>query len=33
VEVPLRLLQGQSVSEVAVRSIDRLEYFRRKPSY
>ncbi len=33
VEVPLRLLQGQSVREVAVKSIDRLEYFRRKPSY
>lgn len=33
VEVPLRVLQGQEVKELRVRSIDRLEYFRRKPSY
>lgn len=33
VEVPLRVLQGLEVKELGVRSIDRLEYFRRKPSY
>lgn len=33
VEVPLRVLQGLQVQEISVRSIDRLEYFRRKPSY
>jgi S1-C subfamily serine protease len=33
VEVPLRVLQGVEVKDVSVRSIDRLEYFRRKPSY
>ena len=33
VEVPLRLLQGVQVKEVTVRSIDRTEYFRAKPSY
>lgn len=33
VEVPLRVLQGTQVKEVTVRSIDRLEYFRSKPSY
>lgn len=33
VEVPLRVLQGLQVKEVSVRSMDRLEYYRRKPSY
>jgi len=33
VEVPLRVLQGMQVKVVAVRSIDRLQYFRQKPSY
>ena len=33
VEVPLRVLQGVQVRDVTVRSIDRLEYFRQKPSY
>ncbi|MEX0637133.1 MAG: S1C family serine protease [Burkholderiales bacterium] len=33
VEVPLRVLQGPEVKDLSVRSIDRLEYFRRKPSY
>ena len=33
VEVPLRVLQGVQVREVRVRSIDRVEYFRARPSY
>jgi S1-C subfamily serine protease len=33
VEVPLRVLQGLQVRELRVRSIDRLEHFRRQPSY
>jgi S1-C subfamily serine protease len=33
VDVPLKVLQGVQVKEVNVRSIDRLEYFRSKPSY
>ncbi|MDH4173231.1 MAG: S1C family serine protease [Betaproteobacteria bacterium] len=33
VEVPLRVVQGLQMKELGVRSIDRLEYFRRKPSY
>ncbi len=33
VEVPLRVLQGMQMKEVTVRSIDRIEYFRQKPSY
>jgi S1-C subfamily serine protease len=33
VEVPLRVLQGVQVKDLSVRSIDRLEYFRGKPSY
>ncbi len=33
VEVPLRVLQGVNVRELTVRSIDRLEFFRQKPSY
>jgi S1-C subfamily serine protease len=33
VDVPLRVVQGLQVKALSVRSIDRLEYFRRKPSY
>ena len=33
VEVPLRVLQGAQLNRLTVRSIDRLEYFREKPSY
>ena len=33
VEVPLRVLQGVQVRDIPVRSIDRLQYFRQKPSY
>ncbi|MEP6943392.1 MAG: S1C family serine protease [Betaproteobacteria bacterium] len=33
VTVPLRVLQGIDVHEIKVRSIDRVEYFKQKPSY
>jgi serine protease Do len=33
VEVPLRVLQGAQLRDLRVRSIDRLEYFRRAPGY
>lgn len=33
VEVRLRVLQGMQLKDLGVRSMDRLEYFRRKPSY
>ena len=33
VEVPLRVLQGMQMRELTLRSIDRIEYFRQKPSY
>ena len=33
VDVPLRVLQGVQVKEVTLRSIDRVEYFRARPSY
>lgn len=33
VEVPLRVLQGVQVNEVKLRSIDRNEYFRARPTY
>lgn len=33
VEVPLKVLQGTQLRELTVRSIDRLEYFRQKPTY
>jgi S1-C subfamily serine protease len=33
VEVPLRVLQGVQLKEVKLRSIDRVEYFRTRPSY
>jgi hypothetical protein len=29
----LRVLQGMQVKEISLRSIDRLEYFRARPSY
>ncbi len=32
VEVPLRVLQGTQVKEVGVRSMDRVEYFRARPT-
>jgi S1-C subfamily serine protease len=32
VEVPLTVLHGAEVREVKVRSIDRLEFIRKKPS-
>lgn len=32
VEVPLRVLQGNQVREVGVKSIDRVDYFRVKPT-
>jgi S1-C subfamily serine protease len=32
VEVPLRVLQGTQLKEVGVRSIDRIDYFRVKPT-
>jgi len=31
--ISLRVLQGVDLHEVKIRSIDRVEYFRRKPSY
>lgn len=31
-EVPLKVLQGASLNEIRVRSIDRTEYFRAKPT-
>ena len=33
VDVPLRVLQGVQLKELTVRSIDRVDYFRGKPSY
>lgn len=32
-EIPLRLLQGIDIHDVKVRSIDRFDYFRQKPTY
>jgi hypothetical protein len=31
VTVPLRVFQAGSVREIRIKSIDRLEYFRKKP--
>jgi hypothetical protein len=31
--VPLRLLQGAELREVKLRSIDRFEYFKSRPTY
>jgi len=33
IEVPLNVLRGVQVEQVTVRSIDRLEYFRKRPTY
>jgi serine protease Do len=33
VDVPLRVLQGVQLKELTVHSIDRVEYFRGKPTY
>ena len=33
VEVPLKVLQGTQVKEIGVRSIDRFEYFRARPTF
>lgn len=33
VDVPLKILQGAEMKEIKVRSIDRFEYFKVKPSY
>jgi hypothetical protein len=32
VDVPLRILQGTEVRELKLRSIDRFQYFREKPT-
>lgn len=32
-EIPLRVLQEDNVRDVKVRSMDRLDYFRQKPTY
>lgn len=32
-EIPLRVLQGIDVHEIKVRSIDRMDYFRQKPTF
>lgn len=33
VEVPLKVLQGSEIKDMAVRSIDRFDYFKAKPAY
>ena len=33
IEVPLKVLQGPNVREVKVRSIDRFDYFKERPTY
>ncbi len=33
VDVPLRVLQGAQVKEVTLRSIDRMDYFRTRPTF
>lgn len=33
IDVPLRMLQGADINELRLRSIDRLSYFRTRPSY
>jgi S1-C subfamily serine protease len=33
VDVPLRILQGADLRELKLRSIDRFQYFREKPTY
>jgi S1-C subfamily serine protease len=32
VDVPLKVLQGTQMRELSVKSIDRVEYFRAKPT-
>ncbi len=32
-EIPLRVLQGIDIREIKVRSIDRMDYFRQKPTH
>jgi S1-C subfamily serine protease len=31
-EIPLRVLQGIDVHDISVRSMDRVDYFRKKPN-
>lgn len=33
VDIPLRVLQGNEIRDLNVRSMDRLEYFRARPTY
>jgi len=33
IDVPLRVLKGADVREFSLRSIDRFQYFREKPTY
>ena len=33
VEIPLRVLQGAQLKDIAVRSVDRMNYFRPPPTY
>ena len=33
IDVPLRILKGADVRELRLRSIDRFQYFREKPTY
>jgi S1-C subfamily serine protease len=33
VEVPLKVLQGLEIRDVTLRSMDRLDYFRPRPTY
>ena len=33
VEIPLKMLQGVDVKELKLRSIDRVEYFVKKPMF
>jgi S1-C subfamily serine protease len=33
IDVPLRILQGTEVRELKVRSIDRFQYFKEKPTF
>ena len=33
IDVPLKVLHGTNVKEITVHSVDRLEYFRAKPTH
>jgi hypothetical protein len=33
IDVPLKILKGVDVRELKLRSIDRFQYFREKPTY